>query len=81
MRIHELAKKYNVTSDELIALLKKSGHEVSNHMSSVDYEMLSELDKHFSWANTATKKAARKTTARSKAAKATETAPAPKTKV
>ncbi len=76
MRIHELAKKYNVSSEELIALLKQSGHEVSNHMSAVDYDMLAALDRHFSWSNTATKKPARKTAAKSKAAKATEAAAA-----
>lgn len=74
MRIHELAKKYNVSSEELIALLKNSGHDVANHMSAVDYDMLAALDRHFSWANTSAKKPARKTAARSKAAKATETA-------
>jgi len=81
MRIHELAKKYNVTSDELIALLKQSGHDVANHMSAVDYDMLAVLDRHFSWANTATKKPARKTASRAKAAKTTDAAPAPKAKV
>ncbi|HEX5133092.1 MAG TPA: translation initiation factor IF-2 [Candidatus Krumholzibacteria bacterium] len=80
MRIHELAKKYNVTSEELIALLKNSGHEVANHMSAVDYDMLAALDRHFSWANTATKKPARKTTARSKTAKAADEAAAPAAK-
>lgn len=83
MRIHELAKKYDVTSEELIALLKNSGHEVANHMSAIDYDMLAALDRHFSWANTATKKPARKAKARSKATKAVaETAaPAAKAKV
>jgi translation initiation factor IF-2 len=73
MRIHELAKKYNVTNEELIALLKQSGHEVTNHMSAVDYDMLAALDRHFSWSNTATKKPAKKG-AKSKAVKAAETA-------
>jgi translation initiation factor IF-2 len=72
MRIHELAKKYNVSSEELIELLKQSGHEVTNHMSSVDYDMLAALDRHFSWSNTATKKPVKKTAAKSKAAKAAE---------
>jgi translation initiation factor IF-2 len=74
MRIHELAKKYNVSSEELIALLKNSGHEVANHMSAVDYDMLAALDRHFSWANTSTKKPARKTAARAKTAKAGDAA-------
>ncbi len=60
MRIHELAKKYNVTSEELIALLKGAGYDVSNHMSAIDYDMLTALDRHFSWSNTPTKKSAKK---------------------
>jgi len=70
MRIHELAKKYNVTSEELIALLKNAGYDVAGHMSAVDYDMLASLDRHFKWANTPTKKTARKSTAASKAARA-----------
>ena len=77
MRIHELAKKYDVSSEELITLLKNSGHDVANHMSAVDYDMLAALDRHFSWATTATKKPARKTGARSKAAKAAADAAVP----
>jgi len=49
MRIHELAKKYNVTNDELIQLLQSAGYDVSNHMSSVDYDMLTALERHFNW--------------------------------
>ena len=52
MRIHELAKKYNVTNDELIALLKNAGYEVGNPNNAVDYDMLTALDRHFSWAST-----------------------------
>jgi len=81
MRIHELAKKYNVTSDELIALLKNAGYEVANHMSAIDYDMLSALDRHFAWANTPGKKTAKKSTAASKAAKAVATDTGPKAKV
>jgi translation initiation factor IF-2 len=70
MRIHELAKKYNVTSEELIALLKSAGYDVANHMGAIDYDMLTALDRHFSWSNTATKKTAKKKTSRaSKVAK------------
>ncbi len=61
MRIAELAKKYNVTNDELIALLKNAGHTVTLN-SAVDYDMLTALDRHFSWANTAAKKKGKSTT-------------------
>jgi hypothetical protein len=50
------AKKYNVTNDELIALLKNAGYEVGNPNSAVDYDMLTALDRHFSWASAAGKK-------------------------
>jgi translation initiation factor IF-2 len=69
MRIHELAKKYDVTSEELITLLKGAGYDVTNHMSAIDYDMLTALDRHFSWSNTATKKTAKKSS-RSRASKA-----------
>ncbi len=69
MRIHELAKKYNVTSEELIALLKSAGYDVANHMGAIDYDMLTALDRHFSWSNTATKKTKKKTSRASKVAK------------
>lgn len=49
MRIHELAKKYNVSNDELIQLLQSAGYDVSNHMSSVDYDVLTALERHFNW--------------------------------
>jgi translation initiation factor IF-2 len=80
MRINELAKKYNVTSEELIALLKSAGHKVAGPTSAVDYDMLSALDRHFAWANTPTKKTAKKSTAASRAAKAVA-APEAKAKV
>src|SRR6185369_6871308 len=74
MRIHELAKKYNVTSDELIELLEKAGLKVSGPNSNADEKMLSALDRQFAWSNTPTKKAAKKSTsAAAKAAKAVAT--------
>src|SRR5262245_13692739 len=69
MRIQELAKKYNVTADELIALLKKAGHSVSSATSEIDYDMLTALDRHFSWSNTATKKPAKKASSAAKKSK------------
>jgi translation initiation factor IF-2 len=80
MRINELAKKYNVTSEELVALLKNAGHKVAGPTSTVDYDMLTALDRHFAWANTPTKKTAKKSTAASRAAKAVA-APEAKAKV
>jgi len=70
MRIHELAKKYNVTSDELIELLEKAGLKVAGPNSNADEKMLSALDRQFAWSNTPTKKSAKKSTTAAKAAKA-----------
>ncbi len=72
MRIAELAKKYNVTNDELIALLKNAGHTV-NLNSAVDYDMLTALDRHFSWAQTSGKKTKSKTGTKVSKAAATDT--------
>jgi translation initiation factor IF-2 len=86
MRIQELAKKYNVTAEELIALLKKAGHSVSSTTGVIDYDMLTALDRHFAWSNTTTKKTAKKSSAAAKKTKAGKTVaveetPAAKTKV
>jgi len=79
MRIHELAKKYNLTSEDLIELLEKHGHKVAGPNSNVETDMLTVLDKHLkTWSNTPTKKAAKKSTAATRAVKtiATDTAKA-----
>jgi translation initiation factor IF-2 len=81
MRIHELAKKYNVTNDELIALLKNAGYEVGNPNNAVDYDMLTALDRHFSWASTTGKKTKGKSTSRTSKAAAAAAADGPKAKV
>ena len=83
MRIHELAKKYNVTSDELIELLEKAGHKVAGPNSNADEKMLHSLDRQFAWSNTPTKKAGKKTSTSvaAKAAKAVATADTAKAKV
>jgi translation initiation factor IF-2 len=77
MRISDLAKKYNVTTDELLGLLKKAGYSVASATSAVDYDMLTALDRHFSWSSTTTKKAKGKATSKaSKAAAGADTAKA-----
>ncbi len=66
MRISELAKKYNVTNEELVALLKNAGYSVANLNSPVDYDMLTALDRHFSWASTSGKKTKGKAASKAK---------------
>ncbi|HET6349297.1 MAG TPA: translation initiation factor IF-2 [Candidatus Krumholzibacteria bacterium] len=82
MRIHELAKKYNVASEDLIDLLAKHGHKVPSANSTVEADMLTVLDKHLkTWSNTPTKKTTRKTSAATKAAKAVAAAEPVRAKV
>ncbi|MEA3560343.1 MAG: translation initiation factor IF-2 N-terminal domain-containing protein, partial [Candidatus Omnitrophota bacterium] len=38
MRIHELAKRFNMTTQQLIAELKKLGIAAKSHMSSIDQD-------------------------------------------
>lgn len=46
-RIYKLAAEYNLSADQLMALLQKKGYEVKTHMSLVTAEMLDEIQKHF----------------------------------
>jgi translation initiation factor IF-2 len=73
MRIHELAKKYNVSSDELTQLLQNAGYDVTNHMSAVEYDMLEALERHFNWSTPAKKKTKSKAKAKAKAKAKTKT--------
>ena len=75
MRIHDLAKKYSVSSEELIKLLQNAGYEVTTHMSSVGFDMLDALERHFNWTSPAKKKTKAKAKAKAKK-KATATATA-----
>jgi translation initiation factor IF-2 len=36
IRIHELAKKLNMNSKDLVARLRQMGYSVKNHMSTID---------------------------------------------
>ncbi len=81
MRIHELARKYDVRSEELVELLRRAGYDVKNHMSSVDYDMLAALERHFSWSDDGGRqKAGSRTKAKAKAKAKTKTKAKAKTK-
>jgi len=73
MRIHDLAKKYSVSNEELITLLQNAGYEVSTHSSSIDYDMLEALERHFNWSAPAKKKGKTKAKAKKKATVKDET--------
>jgi translation initiation factor IF-2 len=79
MRIHELAKKYNVSNDELIQLLQNAGYDISNRLGQVDYDMLAALERHFNWSAPAKKKA--KTKKKAKASTREKVEAVTKTKV
>jgi len=77
IRINKLALELNVQNDQIIDELKKQGHTVKNHMSSIDEDVASLVRSFFSDepvapAKTAskTKKAATKATTKKKTAKA-----------
>ena len=44
MRVYEYAKKHNISSKEVIIKLKKLGVEVSNHMSTIDDDIVKKLE-------------------------------------
>ncbi len=48
MRVHEFAKKYNVTSKQVLDFLKKEGLDLKSHVSVISEEMVNVLQKHFS---------------------------------
>ncbi|SDK24351.1 translation initiation factor IF-2 [Lacicoccus qingdaonensis] len=47
IRIHEYAKKNNLTSKEVMEFLRKEGIEVNSHMRSLEDNEIPMLDKHF----------------------------------
>jgi translation initiation factor IF-2 len=47
IRVHELAKQYNMENKEFLALLKDIGVEVSSHLSGLNDEELEKIQKYF----------------------------------
>jgi translation initiation factor IF-2 len=47
MRVYEYAKKQNISSKEVINILKELNVEVSNHMATIEDDMVEQLDKRF----------------------------------
>ncbi len=45
MRVHELAKKLNISNAEIKSILEKNGIEIKSHMSAVDENMISIVEK------------------------------------
>ena len=44
MRVYEYAKKYNISSKEIISKLKEMNIEVSNHMATIEDDAVKKLD-------------------------------------
>jgi translation initiation factor IF-2 len=47
MRVYEYAKKYNVSSKDVISKLKQLNIEVSNHMATIEDDTVKKLDSMF----------------------------------
>ncbi|EOP50359.1 MULTISPECIES: translation initiation factor IF-2 [Bacillus] len=47
IRVHEYAKKYNISSKDIITKLKEMNIEVSNHMTMLDDEVVNKLDNQY----------------------------------
>jgi len=45
-RVYEYAKKHNMSSKEILNLLKRLNIEVANHMSIMDQEMINKIEEH-----------------------------------
>jgi translation initiation factor IF-2 len=45
-RVYEYAKKHNMSSKEILNLLKRLNIEVANHMSIMDEEMVNKIEEH-----------------------------------
>jgi hypothetical protein len=46
IRIHELAKKLNMNSKDLVARLRQMGYSVKNHMSTIDEKEIAKIKKN-----------------------------------
>lgn len=44
MKVHELAKKLDKTSKEIIAIAQELGAEVKSHMSSIEEDIVSKIE-------------------------------------
>ncbi|WP_456275457.1 translation initiation factor IF-2 [Bacillus sp. AK128] len=47
IRVYEYAKKQNISSKEVINILKELNVEVSNHMTTIEDDVVEKLDQHF----------------------------------
>ncbi len=56
-RVYEYAKQHNMSSKEILNLLKRLNIEVANHMSVMDQEMIDKIEQHLSRLRSGTKPA------------------------
>ncbi|MFZ1731908.1 MAG: translation initiation factor IF-2 [Bacteroidota bacterium] len=59
-RLYKVAKEFNLSHDTLTEFLTKRGHEVKNHMSIIDEDMLELIEKHYKKEKTDAERHARK---------------------
>jgi translation initiation factor IF-2 len=56
MRVYEYAKKNNLTSKDVIEKLKQLNIEVSNHMTTIEENVIRQLDQSFGYTKPVTEK-------------------------
>jgi translation initiation factor IF-2 len=71
IRVYELAKKYNISSEALIKILVKEGITVKSHMSTVEQRVELLIEQHLNRVRAATKKEVKKKGPKEKPAKPT----------
>lgn len=75
MRVYEYAKQQNITSKDVIEFLKENNIEVSNHMSTIDSDMVTKLDQRFGSKQKEEKAASNSEKPRQESPKSAETQP------
>ena len=80
IRVYELARKYQISSEALIKILVKEGFTVKSHMSTVEEHAELLIEQHLSRVKAATKKEVRKKGKKEKPAKPPRPAPPRKEK-
>ena len=47
LRVYKLASEINLSAENLIEFLRKKGHDVKSHMSTLTDEMITDINDHF----------------------------------
>ena len=77
IKIHEIAKKLNLTSKEVLEVAKKINSDIKSHMSSVEDEVAEKIEKMLTSSNEEDKKASKKEQNKKESVKKEKTAETP----